>query len=101
MARSSSTTNTVGSGGGISCSPRGGQGDVEGRAARAVLRDPDAAPVGFDDRAADRKPEAQAVALGGEEGLEEPADDGLRNAGAGVAHDELHGAVVSRARLDG
>src|SRR5262249_17833979 len=97
MARSSSTTNTVGSGGGISCPPRGGQRDVEGRAPRAVLRHPDQSPVGFDDRAADWKPEAEAVALGGEEGLEEPAGDGLRNADARVAHHELHGAVVSRA----
>jgi hypothetical protein len=50
---------------------------VKSRAPPAVLRNPDPSAVGFDDRAADRKPEPEAVALGGEERLEEPASDGL------------------------
>src|SRR5262245_3440899 len=99
IARSSSTTKTIGSGG-IAIPLRRRQQDMEGGAARRVRRDPELPAMDLDDRAADRKPEAHAVLLGREERLEEARRGALRQAAAGVAHDELDGVAVAPDRLD-
>src|SRR5262245_25189081 len=99
IARSSSTTKTIGSGG-IAIPLRRRQQDMEGGAARRVRRDPELPAMDLDDRPADRKPEAHAVLLGGEERLEQPRRRALRQAASGVAHDQLDGAAVARDRLD-
>src|SRR5262249_58656265 len=74
IARSSSTTKTIGWGsGGIAIPLTGGQDHVEGGAARRIRRGPELPAVRFDDRAADVETKAESVALGGEERLGEPA----------------------------
>src|SRR5215831_3645501 len=95
IARSSSTTKTIGWGsGGIAIPLTGGQDHVEGCAARRIRRGPQLPAVRFDDRAADVETEAQSVALGGEERLEEATRRGLRHARAGVSDDQLDGGRI-------
>ena len=43
----------------------------------------------LDDRAADREADAHPAGLGGDEGLEQPVRDLVRDAGAGVRHGDL------------
>src|SRR4029450_8990423 len=99
IARSSSTTKTIGSGG-IASPLRRRQQHVERGAARRVRGDPELSAMDLDDRPADRKPEAHAVLLGGEEGLEQPRRRALRQATSGIAHDQLDGGAGASDRLD-
>src|SRR4029453_1131859 len=66
IARSSSTTKTIGSGG-MTVPAWGRQEHMEGGAARRVRRDPELAAMDLDDRTADREPQPEPILLGGEE----------------------------------
>jgi hypothetical protein len=68
-----------------------GQHEMQGGAAvEVVVGRPQASAVGVRDRPADGQPQAEALALGGEERLEDPLEVALRDSGAAVAHADHH-----------
>src|SRR5215475_16116029 len=72
------------------------QGEAEdGAAARAVL-DPDPAAMRLDDGAADREPESHALALGGDEGLEQVRGHLGRQSRPGIGDADLRHVVGRR-----
>ena len=68
-------------------------------AARVRLR-PQPAAMRLDDGAADRQPDAHAVALGGDERLEQPRQDFRPNAAAGVGDADQHHSAGRRGAGD-
>ena len=76
------------------------QGEVEDRAARGVGGRPQPPAMGFDDRAADRKSEAQSVRLRRVEGLEEIRLDSRRKPWTRVAYGDEDVARLGLARRD-
>src|SRR5574337_48850 len=96
-AWSSSTMKTVGFGfNACSLLPRRRQREAEPCAAPGARIDRDAAAVGLDDRAADRQPDADAVALGREERVEDPIEHRRVEPGSGVGHLDLDAPVTRR-----
>src|SRR5262245_21445663 len=72
---------------------RHAQGEAEYRAAAGALVHPDLSAMGLDDGAADREPQAHALLLGGDEGLEEMRPDLGREAGPRIGDTDLHGVA--------
>src|SRR5688572_26520289 len=66
---------------------------AERRAASNVVLGPDRTVVRGHDRAADRKPEAEALLAVRHEWLEHSLELTLRNAGTAIGHHELHDAI--------
>src|SRR3954468_8771423 len=69
---------------------------ADGGAAAVSGEDPDAAAVGFDDLAAERKAQPAAALLGGVERLERAAADVFGHARAAIQHQELRAALGER-----
>src|SRR4029077_7358667 len=65
---------------------RAGQGELKYGAARFIGPCPQPAPVGIDDRPADRQPHPRSVGLGGVESPENALEMFLINAQPGIAH---------------
>ena len=69
---------------------RGRQHAVHRRAAVGVVLGPQPPAVRGDDRARNRESQAEPLRLGGDERLEQPIDQGRRNAGPTVAYRQVH-----------
>src|ERR1700722_15892247 len=75
-----------------------GQRELKDGAARRIGARPQSSATCFDDRAADRQPQPQAVRLGRMEGLEEVLESTRRQSGTRIAHSDEQ---VSRLSLFG
>ena len=72
------------------------QREAEQRAAARTMTSPQQSAVGLDQLAADRQPDAEPARLGGVEGLEDPLQIALGDAGAAVGHLDLDLVALSR-----
>jgi len=78
----------------------GGQGELKSCAARRIVGNPQAAPMRFDNRAADAKSHAGAVSLGGKEGVKDLICLVSGQSHAGIADRQQQFVVFGWLRLD-